>query len=185
MTSRFQISYFWALSRGVGQGHQVQQNTSGINLKYCYHFTYNNWHLFPLHVCFHLIYYMTTFQKLFFCTWWPWSTPSEEPQNMKSETYSSRPFIWYTTRLSLSKLWFFAFDDLASPPCKGPKIWNPLPGMPCIVGRHYDDVIHPVTWLWRRYEWCYGRCHWRITLVFPLLFCKAHLFHINCFKHFV
>ena len=135
---------------------------------------------------FHLIYYTITITKpWFFGTWWSRPTPVERPQYMKSETDSSRPFTWYTTRLPLNKLWFFGSDDLAPPPWKGPIIWNPLPGMPCSVGRHYDDVIHPVTWLWRRYEWCYGRCHWRITLVFPLLFCKAHLFHINCFKHFV
>jgi hypothetical protein len=153
-----------------------------INLKYCYHFTYNNWHLFPLHVCFHLlhiyspratiidtitfhlIYYMTTFQNfffflhlmilplpprkgpkiwhpkptrqylsfdilhdylsktmLFFCTWWPCPTPSEGPQNMKSETYSSRPFIWYTTWLPLKNFKFFALMTLSHPLGRAPK----------------------------------------------------------------
>jgi hypothetical protein len=36
----------------------------------------------------------------FVCTWWPCPTLSEGPQNLKSETYSSRPCIWYTTWLT-------------------------------------------------------------------------------------
>jgi hypothetical protein len=39
---------------------------------------------------------------------------------------------------------------IAPPLQKGSKIWNPLPGMPRSVGRHYDEVIHPVALLWRR-----------------------------------
>ena len=67
---------------------------------------------------FQLIYYMTTFLKIFFCTWWPCPTPQ-----------------------------------------KGPKIWNPLPGMPRSVWRHYDEVINPVTLLWRRCTSRLGRCY--------------------------
>jgi hypothetical protein len=57
-------------------------------------------------------------------------------QDMKSETYSSRPFIWYTTWLPFKNFnIFFALDDLAPHPrkgpshtCwKGPEIWNPKP----------------------------------------------------------
>ena len=38
-------------------------------------------------------------RTLDFCTWRPHPTPSHGFVNMNSETYSSRPFIWYTTRL--------------------------------------------------------------------------------------
>jgi hypothetical protein len=34
-----------------------------------------------------------------FYTWWPHPTPSNGSYNKNSETYSSRPFIWYTTCL--------------------------------------------------------------------------------------
>jgi hypothetical protein len=47
--------------------------------------------------------------------------PLGRPQNMKSETYSSRPFIWFTTWLLLKNFKFFALDDLTLPPRKGPK----------------------------------------------------------------
>ena len=130
---------------GGGAGMSVLVMMGSINLKYCYHFTYNNWHLFPLHICFHLlhiyapsatmiytiifrfIYYMTTFQKKEFCTWWPCPTPSEGPQNMKSETHLVNTFhlIYYMT--TFIKPYCFALDDLAPPPRKGPKIWNPKP----------------------------------------------------------
>jgi hypothetical protein len=119
-------------------------SVSAMVLKYCYHFTYNNWHLFPLHICFHLlhiyaprapiintitfhlIYYMTTFQKKI-CTWCPSPTPSEGPQNMKFETHLVNTFhlIYYMT--TFIKPYCFALDDLAPPPRKGPKIWNPNP----------------------------------------------------------
>jgi hypothetical protein len=104
-------------------------------------------------------------KTLFFCTWWLCTTPSEGPQQMKSETYSSRPFIWYTTWLPFKNFnIFFALDDLAPHPRKGPNIWNPLPGMRRSVGCHYDDVIHPVTWLWRRCTSRLGMCYGEVPL---------------------
>jgi hypothetical protein len=50
----------------------------------------------------------------------------EGPRNMKSKTYSSRPFIWYTTWLPFKNI-FFALDDLAPTLSEWPKIWNPKP----------------------------------------------------------
>ncbi len=86
-------------------------------------------------------------------------------QDMKSETYSSRPFIWYTTWLPFKNFnIFFALDDLAPHSRKGPNIWNPLPGMPRSVWYHYDDVIHPVTWLWRRCTSRLGMCYGEVPL---------------------
>jgi hypothetical protein len=91
--------------------------------------------------------------------------PKYEIRNLHVKIFH---LIYYiTTFLKLLKQ--IALDDLAPPPRKGPKIWNPLPGMPRSVGRHYDDVIHPVMWLWRRCTSRLRRCYGSRTLVFPLL----------------
>ena len=116
-------------------------NNSGINLKYCYHFTYNNWHLFSLHICFHLlhiyapratiidtitfhlIYYMTTFQKLyFFAKVFFGRAPKYEIRNLLVNTFH---LIYYMT--TFKNFIFFALDGLPATPRKGPTIWNPKP----------------------------------------------------------
>jgi hypothetical protein len=45
------------------------------------------------------------------------------------------------------------------PPRKVLEIWNSLPGMSRSVERHYDDLIYPVTWVWRRCTSQLGRCY--------------------------
>ena len=113
---------------------------------------------------FHLIYYMTTFLKLIVLHLMTLSlplgrAPQYEIRNLLVKTFH---LIYYMT--TFLKLKFFALDDLAPPPLKGPKIWNPLTGMPHSVGRHYDDVIHPVTWLWSQ---CTTR--WVVLWAVPLV----------------
>jgi hypothetical protein len=69
---------------------------------------------------------MTTFQKKI-CTWCPSPTPSEGPQHMKFETRLVNTFHLICYMTTFIKPYCFTLDDLAPPPRKGPKIWNPNP----------------------------------------------------------
>ena len=81
------------------------------------------WHPKPTrqYLSFDILHDYLSKTMLFFCTWWPFPTPSEGPQNMKSETYSSRPFIWYTTWLPLKNFEFFALMTLSHPLGRAPQ----------------------------------------------------------------